>query len=1039
MAQGRQFGGQLTSNEPPTANSQLQANSPDFKPGKPVQSRPPPQLKPRRRRASKSSAPDIATRIHEDIDNGHYECAICTNEVYRNSKVWSCRTCWTVFHMTCIKKWSSNEGSAMAQQQAQNGDIPPPRQWRCPGCNLPKDTLLKSFTCWCEKEIDPKSEPGLPPFSCGQTCSRSRVIPKKCPHRCAELCHAGPCPPCSQMGPAQSCFCGKDVSTKRCIDTDYENGWSCGQVCGELMPCGDHYCERPCHEGLCGACEVLVPSRCYCGQTEKDVLCCDKEDEKFSSISHMNQDGKEVLERWTCVFDCGKVCNRAFGCGKHNCEKTCHIQLPDPPHCPRSPNVVSHCPCGKTPLSKVSDAPRTTCEDPIPNCEKVCLKLLSCGHPCQQVCHSGDCMPCFQSVPITCRCGRTTTSTMCHQGTVERPQCFRVCRVSLNCGRHECGERCCAGEKKAAERQSNKRKLRPLNSALRPFDDGFEAEHICTRPCGRLLKCGNHSCQELCHKGPCGSCREAIFDDIGCNCGRTVLQPPLPCGTQPPPCRFQCGRAKDCGHPQVPHNCHQDDEECPKCPFLTQKSCMCGRNTLKNQQCWLNDVRCGEVCGKKLKCGSHKCRQPCHRPSECEDAWAACQQGCGKEKSCGHPCSERCHSPYSCKEDKPCQFKIFITCDCQHIKQEAKCNAVKGTAGNSTKTLKCDDECARLERNRKLALALNIDQVTHTDNHVPYSAETINMFQENVKWAQNQEKTLRIFAADTEEKRLRFKPMPSHQRAFLHSLAEDFGFDSESMDPEPHRHIAIFKTPKFVMAPVKTLAECARIRYLQRVTANPTASAEKTVRKKLKASNLVGDPFNGFLITSPRFGLTIEELRTAIRPALASKPQLKLDISFLPSEEIVLKATAELGDRDVENELRDLKPVVTHLLAAQAVGRVQLCRLDSSLNLERREDDASSGWSQVAAKAAAPARAPVTQAARGNNSFTVLSLSKKKEKLVGKDWESAVRGKERKPSVVDDWEAAEIEEEEKEKAVSGESGGEEGRVGDVIPEEVTEA
>jgi transcriptional repressor NF-X1 len=54
--------------------------------------------------------------------------------------------------------------------------------------------------------------------------------------------------------------------------------------------------------------------------------------------------------------------------------------------------------------------------------------------------------------------------------------------------------------------------------------------------------------------------------------------------------------------------------------------------------------------------------------------------------------------------------------------------------------------------------------------------------------------------------------MQANQRAFLHSLAEDYGFDSESQDPEPHRHICIFKTPRFVSAPMKTLAQCVKIK-----------------------------------------------------------------------------------------------------------------------------------------------------------------------------------------------------------------------------------
>ncbi|KAF2474896.1 uncharacterized protein BDR25DRAFT_301494 [Lindgomyces ingoldianus] len=1012
---GRQFGGRLTEATEESARpgaSTLQADAPEFQPGQPVVPRH--QLpRQRRPRASKSTAPDIATRTHEDIDNGHYECAICTEDVRRHSRVWSCRTCWTVFHLGCIKKWSAKEGSAAAHQQAQDGEPSPPRQWRCPGCNLPKDVLPKSFACWCEKEMDPKPLAGLPPFSCGQTCARQRLIPKKCPHPCPSTCHAGPCPPCTQMGPTQSCFCGKKSVTRRCVDTDYEQGWSCGDICADLMLCGEHTCPRPCHEGLCGACEVRVPARCYCGHSQKDILCCDRGEQMESSQSHLASDGSVSVEYWVGLFECTNVCGREFDCGKHYCEKLCHKQDAQSPHCPRSPDLVSHCPCGKTPLEEISNTVRQSCEDPIPNCLKACGKLLNCGHECRQLCHQGECLPCLQIVSITCRCGRTTSPSICHQGTEELPQCMRVCRVSLNCGRHECGERCCPGERKASERQSSRRKLRPLSSTPRNPDEAFEAEHICTRICDRPLKCGNpdHRCQELCHKSACGTCREAIFEEISCNCGHTVLQPPLPCGTKPPPCRFQCERPKMCGHPQVAHNCHQDEESCPKCPFLTTKLCLCHKNTLSNQPCWLIEVRCGETCGRRLRCGAHKCQKQCHRPGECAEP---CRQPCGKELSvCGHPCLAPCHSPIPCKEDKPCQHKILVTCDCQRIKQEAKCNASRSSDGNLKKALKCDDECGRLERNRKLALALNIDPVTHQDDHVQYSGATMDMYQENSTWAATQEKEFRLFAADPAQKRLRFKPMPANHRAFLHSIAEDFGLDSESMDPEPHRHVAIFKTPRFVMAPMKTLAECARIRQVQRVTTSPPIIT--TLRPK--PTNMSGDPFNAFLITNPRFALTVEEVNSLVKSTIPNAP-FPLEVNFLPSEEVALRpplmARVTMPERDMQVTLEALKPILSQAISAHTIGKLQLVRLDSSLNILRKEVDAGpgAGWSQVAAKGA-PARKVEKNVALGTRGgFAVLSLSSTKKKVE----------KEKPVEVADDWEAAEMMEEERERVSGANSG-----------------
>lgn len=1010
---GRPFGGRLTQqeNEITAAVSSLQADAPEFRPGQQHQHRSVNGAKggkqhqpyhhhdqsnaPRARRQSvlKSKAPDIATRTHEDIANGIYECPICTNEVARNSKIWSCKTCWTVFHLSCIKKWSTNEGSTQYQQRNEDGILPPPRQWRCPGCNLPKDVLPSIYTCWCAKEADPRPISGIPPHSCGQTCGKLRVLPKQCPHPCELPCHAGPCPPCTHVGPMQSCFCGKKLISRRCVDTNYDSGWTCEQICGDLMPCGEHTCQKPCHEGLCGACEARMDCRCYCGKVEQATVCYERGGEKHSETG---------AETWIGMFDCRGDCQRQFDCGKHQCEKGCHPQEIATPHCPRSPDVVSCCPCGKTALIEISDKARDTCEDPIPNCDKKCMKRLPCGHSCQQVCHSDQCMPCLMTVDIICRCGRTHSATVCHQGSEERPQCMRTCKATLNCGRHECGERCCSGEKKAAERQATKRKLRPLGAA-RLTGEGVEAEHICTRPCGRMLKCGNHTCPELCHKGPCGNCREAIFDEISCNCGKTVLQPPLPCGTGPPPCRFECDRPKNCGHLRVPHDCHGNEEHCPKCPFLAQKPCLCGKKTLKNQPCWLTEVRCGEVCGKMLKCGSHFCRNLCHRPGECEDVGKACQQACGKaKKACGHPCDVQCHAPSSCREDKPCQSKMFITCDCQHLKQEVRCNASKTSEGNSKKTLACDDECARLLRNQKLAQALNIDPEAHKDDHIPYANDTLKMFRESVKWAQVQEREFRVFAADEAEKRLRFKPMPPHQRAFLHALAEDFGFDTESMDPEPHRHVAVFKTPRFVMAPMKTLAECVRIR----TSAEAATFTIAETRRKLQANIEV---YNGYLLTCPRFGLTLEDLRADFAVSLDSTPGLAYDICFLPNEEIVIKArpassSTVISPSAIEASIKSLKgPLSASVSSKRLAASIQLCALDASLNVLRRElDDPANngGWSQVAAKGAAP-RTVSRQTGVGEKSvYTVLGSrlqdAKKKQEEMKKARKDEV--------IVDDWE-----------------------------------
>ncbi|TKA68292.1 hypothetical protein B0A49_05588 [Cryomyces minteri] len=361
-----------------------------------------------------------------------------------------------------------------------------------------------------------------------------------------------------------------------------------------------------------------------------------------------------------------------------------------------------------------------------------------------------------------------------------------------------------------------------------------------------------------------------------------------------------------------------------------------------------------------------------------------------------------------------------------------RCAASRTSEGNNSKSLPCNDECTALARKRQIALALSINSETHVDggDHIPYASETLSLYQkDNAQWAQTQEKEFRIFALDTEAKRLRFKPMPPSQRAFLHALADDYGLDSESMDPEPYRHVAVFKTPRFVAAPNKTLGECVRIRQLQRASATSADDALPQQQRK-KASNEVGEPYNALLITNPRFGLTVDEIRAELATVTTAAD---FAIEFLPSEEVVLKPSSTLASHALATYLAALKPSLATALAAKGLGTLQLAAADASLNILRREADdaadARDGWSRVAAKAAAPRR--VVQYGSGvgsTNGFAALTgqkvtFARKKAagqvKGEGKGGMKAGIGTKRQESVVEDWEAAEAAEEERERGLSG--------------------
>ncbi len=236
---------------------------------------------------------------------------------------------------------------------------------------------------------------------------------------------------------------------------------------------------------------------------------------------------------------------------------------------------------------------------------------------------------------------------------------------------------------------------------------------------------------------------------------------------------------------------------------------------MKNVPCWLTDARCGQICGALLKCGSHYCKKDCHRPGECEDADKPCQQACGKTKTlCGHPCADQCHAPYPCPEKTPCTSTLTVTCSCGRLRQDRRCGAAKAVTSKGQlqqperlpllTPLTCDDECARLERNRSLASALGveIDKTTtvqaFTATNLPYSAETLDQYIKLASTAplstlQTYETNLHSLASDTTIRSFRFQPAKSTLRAYAHSLATDWGFVTESHDPEPHRHVFVLK------------------------------------------------------------------------------------------------------------------------------------------------------------------------------------------------------------------------------------------------------
>ncbi|KAK7881705.1 hypothetical protein WMY93_030114 [Mugilogobius chulae] len=585
--------------------------------------------------------------------------------------------------------------------------------WRCPAC---QNVTLKHpsvYTCFCGKVTNPEWQRSEIPHSCGDMCGKKRSG-EDCRHPCNILCHPGPCPQCPAFV-TKSCICGKTSHPVRCGQASVLH---CDSVCGSVLNCGKHSCAQVCHGGACEPCQIQVDQVCYCGAGTRKVLCGTDKD-SFDGTGH---------------FSCQKECAKMLDCKAHQCQQVCHRGPCQ--SCPLSPNQVKSCPCGQTPLNKLLEfgySERKSCTDPIPSCGKTCNKPLACGsndmiHLCEKLCHEGNCGPCSLTSSVRCRCGAKFKEVPC--ATIFKEDqllftCEKRCNKKRLCGRHKCGELCCVA-----------------------------VEHKCPLICGYKLNCGLHRCQEPCHRGNCEPCWQSSFDELTCHCGVTVLYPPIPCGTKPPECKNTCTRRHECDHP-VFHNCHSE-EKCPPCTYLTQKWCMGNHEQRSNIPCHLQDISCGLTCNKELPCEMHHCRRICHR-GECL-AEGMCQQSCVRPRpDCGHPCAAPCHKGNSCPRST-CTAKVSLQCDCGRRKETVVCAEAASSyqryaaiavasklsdmqLGDSmdlgpllTKKevkqtkLECDEECATLERNRRLAEALQIDPSAD-----PFNVRSTSVYSDSLK------------------------------------------------------------------------------------------------------------------------------------------------------------------------------------------------------------------------------------------------------------------------------------------------------------------
>lgn len=756
-----------------------------------------------------NEVPQLVQEIQEKLLKGTVECMICYDMVRRTAAIWSCSSCFSIFHLNCIKKWARAPMSIDLSAEKNQG-----LNWRCPGCQAVQLISSKEirYTCFCGRRQDPPSDFYLTPHSCGEPCGKpldremigvNNGDGNRCSHVCVLQCHPGPCPPCKAFAPPRTCPCGKKMITRRC--SDQNSPLTCGQRCNRVLECGRHLCERVCHMGACDPCQILVNASCFCKKKTEVVLCGEMA---------VKGDVKEI----DGLFSCNLVCEKTLSCGNHSCGENCHPGSCG--ECEYLPVKIKTCYCGKTPLQRI----RESCLDPIPTCSEVCGKVLRCGiHRCKEICHEGECAPCQALVDQKCRCRSCSRSVECYITVEQRDGfvCDKPCGRKKNCGRHRCSERCC-----------------PL-SAPNNWNAGDWDPHLCQMPCGKKLRCGQHSCDSFCHSGHCPPCLETIFSDLSCACGKTVIPPPLPCGTPPPSCQHPCAIPQVCGHSST-HSCHFGD--CPPCSIPVAKECIGGHVVLRNIPCGSRDIRCNQLCGKTRQCGMHACARTCH-PAPCDSPCesptgsglkASCGQICGApRRDCRHTCTASCHPSAPCP-DLRCNFPVTITCSCGRISATVPCDAGGSPSGFHVDTifeasklpvplqpieangkkiplgqrkLLCDDDCAKVERKRVLADAFDVTppnlDALHFGENSAVSEVLVDLLRREPKWVLAVEERFKFMVlgknkgGTTSSLRVHvFCPALKEKRDAIRHIAERWKLSVHAAGWEPKRFLVVHVTPK---------------------------------------------------------------------------------------------------------------------------------------------------------------------------------------------------------------------------------------------------
>ncbi|KAL0888549.1 hypothetical protein Bca101_012532 [Brassica carinata] len=202
-----------------------------------------------------------------------------------------------------------------------------------------------------------------------------------------EATPGSPCPRCPELV-WRPCV-GNHLAAERMMVCSDKTQFACDNLCGNPLPCGNHYCSFTCH-----------PLEIRSSSMDKRSESCEKCELRCQKLIMDPVSGRKL------IFHTDDVQERSPRC-QHPCPRRCH-----PEDCQPCKTLVKRsCHCGAmvhafecieyNTLSEKDQSKARSCRGP---CHR---KLPNCTHLCPEICHPGQCPSpdkCGKKVVVRCKC-----------------------------------------------------------------------------------------------------------------------------------------------------------------------------------------------------------------------------------------------------------------------------------------------------------------------------------------------------------------------------------------------------------------------------------------------------------------------------------------------------------------------------------------------------------------------------------------------------------------------------------------------------------